>query len=231
MPQPDPGQYDPIAAEYEAHAAEAPYNALYDRPAVLDLIGDVAGARVLDAGCGPGIYAAELLRRGARLTGCDASESMVGLARERTGGEADLRVHPLEEPFGWVADGSIDLVVSALVYHYLNDRPAFLGECHRMLRPGGALVISTHHPAWDWHRLGGSYFAVEPVTETWSKGWEITAWRMPLTAMTEEFATAGFLIERLVEPVPLPEMADTHPEAHARLTTNPGFVVFRLLRR
>ena len=91
------------------------------------------------------------------------------------------------------------------------------------------MVISTHHPAWDWHRLGGSYFAEEPVTETWSKGWEITAWRMPLSAMTEEFAAAGFLIERLVEPMPHADMAAEHPRQFERLTTNPGFIVFRLV--
>jgi hypothetical protein len=56
----------------------------------------------------------------------------------------------------------------------------------------------------------------------------ITAWRMPLTRLAEEFASAGFLIERLVEPVPEPEMAITHPEAFEKLSVEPGFVLFRL---
>ena len=54
----------------------------------------------------------------------------------------------------------------------------------------------------DWCRLGGSYFEVSAVTEVWRKGWEITAWRMPLSQLTEESAAAGFLIERPVEPTP-----------------------------
>ena len=58
--------YDQIAEFYERHAAESAYNAHYDRPAVLELVGDVEGLDVLDAGCGPGLYAEELLRRGAR---------------------------------------------------------------------------------------------------------------------------------------------------------------------
>lgn len=41
MSDPNPTQYDSIAAEYDEHAAAAPYNALYDRPATLELIGDV----------------------------------------------------------------------------------------------------------------------------------------------------------------------------------------------
>lgn len=231
MPDPNPTQYDSFAEEYEEHAATAPYNALYDRPAMLELIGDVEGKRVLDAGCGPGIYVAELIERGARVSGCDASARMIQLARARLGDAADLRVHSLEEPFEWVEDQSIDVAVNALVYHYINDRMRFLAEIHRMLRPDGILAISTHHPAGDWHRLGGSYFTVEPVTETWSKGWEITAWRMPLTQLTAEFAEAGFVIERLVEPSPQPEMAQSHPESFARLSTEPGFVLFRLAKR
>ncbi|NOX24310.1 MAG: class I SAM-dependent methyltransferase, partial [Actinobacteria bacterium] len=114
---------------------------------------------------------------------------------------------------------------------YINNRMGFLREIHRMLRPDGAFVISTHHPAGDWHRLGGSYFTVEPVTETWSTGWEITAWRMPLTRVTAEFAEAGFLIEQLVEPLPWPEMAESHPKSFHRLSTEPGFILLRLVKR
>ena len=230
MPAPEPTQYDSFAVAYEAHAAVAPYNALYDRPATLDLVGDVEGKRVLDAGCGPGLYAAELVKRGAEVLGCDASPQMVELALATVGDLADVRVHSLEEPFEWVDDLSIDVAVNALVYHYINDRAGFLGEIRRMLKPDGVLVISTHHPAADWHRLGGSYFAVETVTEVWSRGWEITAWRMPLSQLTAEFAEAGFLIERLVEPSPQPEMAESHPESFHRLSIEPGFILFRLVK-
>jgi SAM-dependent methyltransferase len=229
VPEPEPDQYDEFAGAYEAHAAVAPYNALYDRPATLRLLGAVDGRRVLDAACGPGFYLAELVERGAEVLGCDASPRMVELARSRVGDRADLRVHSLDEPFGWISDASVDLVLCALAYHYLNDRPGFLQEARRILRPGGAVVISTHHPTSDWYRLGGSYFDVAPVTETWSRGWVITAWRAPLTQLTEEFAEAGFLIERLVEPAPDPAMASSHPETHQKLSNEPAFILFRLV--
>jgi 2-polyprenyl-3-methyl-5-hydroxy-6-metoxy-1,4-benzoquinol methylase len=73
MPSPDPAQYDEFAAEYEEHAAVAPYNALYDRPATLRLLGGLEGQRVLDAACGPGFYLEQLLAGGADVIGCDAS--------------------------------------------------------------------------------------------------------------------------------------------------------------
>ncbi len=159
---------------------------------------------------------------------------MIELARERnghTGASSDLRVHSLEEPVGWIGDGTVDLVLCAFVYHYITNRAGFLAEMHRALRPGGALVISTHHPTCDWLRLGGSYFDAASVTETWSKGWEVTAWRMPLTAIAAEFADAGFLIERIVETQPAPGMVQSFPKHYAKLMNQPDFVNFRLLKR
>ena len=86
MTAPDPAQYDPIAHEYEAHAAVAPYNALYDRPAVLDLLGDVAGRRVLDAGCGNGRFTRACAALGPRrVIGIDPSHSVFA-ARANTAG-------------------------------------------------------------------------------------------------------------------------------------------------
>lgn len=228
MERVDPVQYDSIAREFETHAEHAPYNALYDRPAVLALCGDVTGQVVLDAACGPGYYAHELETRGAIVIGCDAAPKMIELARTRTSTRADLRLHDLDRPFDWIGDESIDLAVCALAYHYVNNRDQFLAEMHRVLRPHGALVISTHHPTADWQRLGGSYFETAPVTETWTQGWQIAAWRMPLTQIAAEIADAGFVIERLVEPTPEPAMAITHPATHDRLATTPGFICFRL---
>lgn len=119
---------------------------------------EVRGLQILDAACGPGLYLEELLRLGARVTGFDASPRMVELARARIGQAADVRIQALETPLTWLGDGSMDLALCALAYHYVNDRPAFLAEMHRVLRADGALVISTHHPTSDWVRLGGSYF-------------------------------------------------------------------------
>jgi hypothetical protein len=48
-------QYDVFADEFLGHAQGGFYNAFYDRPACLALLGDVTGKRVLDAACGPGL--------------------------------------------------------------------------------------------------------------------------------------------------------------------------------
>lgn len=223
--------YDGYARVFENHASGGAYNALYDRPAVLGLVGDIDGLTVLDAGCGPGLYAEELLARGAQVMGCDQSAEMIELARARLGDRATLRVHDLDEPLEWLPDDAVDLVVMALVMHHLSDARATLTELHRVLRPGGAAVISTVHPLVDWRNHGGSYFADEWVSEDWIEGWNIQVRRAPLSAWCADIAAAGFVITDLVEPQPVPQMREEFPDDYRQLSTAPGFVVFRLTPR
>lgn len=224
-------QYDLFADEFLDHARDGLFNAHYDRPACLALLGDVAGKQVLDAACGPGLYAGELVSRGARVTGFDQSPRMVELCRGRVP-QGDFRVHDLADPIGWLADGCMDLALCALAIEYVDDRVAALRELRRVLRPGGALVLSRQHPTGDWLRHGGSYFDVRVTRETWSKGWSVSYWLAPLQVTCQEIFEAGFLIERLVEPRPTPEAADIERDDYERLNREPiGFLAFRLLPR
>lgn len=223
--------YDQMASFYERHAADSAYNAHYDRPAVLELLGDVTGLAVLDAGCGPGLYAEELVRRGAAVTAVDASAEQVMRAKARLGGSAEVHRVDLQAPLPF-ASGQFDVIVCALVIHYLQDPRVTLGEFRRVLRPGGRAVVSTSHPTIDWLRKGGSYFAVQVEEDLWdSEGRRtpVSFWRRPLTDLCAAATDSGFLIERLVEPVPAPTMQDRWPEAWERLNRDPGFLIVRLL--
>ena len=66
-----PTDYDSIARRYAANIDEQPWNALYERPTTLDLLPDVNGKDVLDAGCAHGWYADWLARKGARVVAVD----------------------------------------------------------------------------------------------------------------------------------------------------------------
>jgi SAM-dependent methyltransferase len=224
-------QYEAFADGFLEHAENSFYNACLDRPACLALLGDVAGKRVLDAACGPGLYAAELLRRGAEVVGFDQSPRMVEICKARAG-RGEFRVHDLGDPIGWLGDSSVDAALCALAMAYVDDRVGALRELRRVLRPGGALVLSTEHPTSGWLYHGGSYFEVRTVQETWSNGWTLRRWLTPLETICEEFSAAGFLIERLLEPRPVPEAACVDPGEYELLTREPrGFMAFRLLPR
>lgn len=226
-----PNQYDADAEQFAAHMERQPYNVLYERPATRKLIGDVAGLDVLDVACGAGALAEDLIASGARVVGSDASQLMLDLAQSRLGADVELHLQDCSVPFSWARDASFDLVVMALAYHYVNDHESFLREMRRVLRPEGSFVISTHHPTDDYRRLGGSYFATELNTDVWGTGAAVVSWRMPLTVMTEQFRDAGFLIERLLEPRPLPQMAAQDPEVFDKLERCPAFILFRLVKR
>jgi SAM-dependent methyltransferase len=224
-----------MGAAYAAANANGAFNAYYERPATIALLGDVTGLRVLEVGCGPGGLTHWLAEHGAVVTAMDVSAEMIRLASERLGDRARLLTADLSDSLTFAADASVDLVVASLVLHYLADWTAPLAEFHRVLAPGGTVVLSTHHPAMDWQlHSPEDYFAIMQVTETWHKGgqpFDVTFWRRPLTAMTAAISSAGFVIDQLVEPAPLPELQRSSPQDYDKLRTRPGFLFFRLTKR
>ncbi len=227
--------YEEMAADYAADVEASPFNALYERPGTIGLLPDVAGKRVLDVGCGSGPLSVWLVERGAEVVGFDASPAMVRIAGARGLSGASFRVADLAEPLTFLADDSFHMVVGSLVIHYLRDWVAPLRELRRVLTDDGVLVLSTHHPAADVGLSGsGDYLATELLHDRWEKGgrvYEVSFWRRPLTAMFAAFAEAGFGVETVSEPHPLPECEARFPEAWKRLTTEPNFIFFRLRPR
>ncbi|MCD4687300.1 MAG: class I SAM-dependent methyltransferase [Anaerolineae bacterium] len=224
--------YQKLAAHYAALVDTKPHNAYYDRPAMLNLLPDVNGLHVLDAGCGTGVYAEWLLDHGATVTGVDGTPNMLAFARERCGGRADLRLHDLNAPLDFLADGTVDVVLSALVMHYLEDWDAPFVEFARVLKTGGLFVFSTGHPL-DELRMSpsGNYFAVEPVTYPW-RGFggdtiNMPFYRRPLSAITGPLTRAGFVIEQLVEPLPTAEFAAADKDDYTKLMQQPAFLCIR----
>lgn len=222
-------EYDAMAVDYDRHNAGSGANAFYERPATERLLGDVANKRVLEVGCGSGRLTEWLVDQGAEVVAFDVSPGMLSLARERLGDRAELHLADLCRPLAFVEDDGVDLAVASLVLHYLRDWRAPLLELHRVLRPEGAAVISTHHPAWDWrNHCPEDYFSFLQVSEVWIEPHPVTFWRRPLTMITEAVAEAGFLIERLVEPKPEPTLVDHDPEAYEELLRGPYFLHLRL---
>jgi SAM-dependent methyltransferase len=223
--------YDAFAAGYTAVSDSNAYNAYYERPASLALVGDVAGLRVLDAGCGAGSHAVELIRGGATVTAIDQSSGMLAIARQRLGPDVPLHEADLAEPLPFPT-GSFDVILASLVMHYLEDWRPTLREFHRVLRPDGRVVISTHHPFMDHPNPGQpDYFATYEIAEEWTMNGQTALmrfWHRPLHAMTDAFRTCGFVLDLLIEPQPEPAAAEKFPEDYADLCTNPRFLFFVL---
>jgi ubiquinone/menaquinone biosynthesis C-methylase UbiE len=222
-------EYDAMAVQYDRHNAGSAANEYYERPATIALLGEVHSKRVLEVGCGTGSVTEWLVRHGAEVVACDVSAAMLEIARSRVGDSAELHQQDLAEPLTFLEDASVDLVVASLVFHYLRSWVDPLRELHRVLRPTGSLVMSIHHPTWDWrNHCPEDYFAFLQVSEVWVKPHAVTFWRRPLTAATEAVREAGFLIDRLVEAKPNPELEKQDPSAFKELMTGPFFMHLRL---
>jgi SAM-dependent methyltransferase len=204
--------YDSFAEAYAAANETNLINAYYERPAMLALAGDVAGRRILDAGCGCGPLFAALRDRGATVTGMDKSAGMLDLARRRLGDEADLLVAELGSPLPF-PDDTFDDITASLVLHYLEDWGPALAELRRVLRTGGRLIVSVDHPFVTnmAHREAGlepDYFETYSYADEWTLDGQtalLRFWARPLHAMTAAFTAAGFRIAVISEPAPAPD--------------------------
>jgi len=221
--------YDTIAERYAADIDDRPWNALYERPTTLALLPAVDGKDVLDAGCGHGWYADWLWRHGARVVAVDRSAAMVALTQKRTAGRARVIQGDVTDLRSVLADQSFDLVLSSLVLHYEADLKSVFAESARLLRPGGSLVFSTHHPVHDQVSiLDPGYLNAELIEEEW--GWlgeKMRYYRRPLRDLTEPLADAGFVIERICEPTPSEELKLQDPKGYDRLSRLPAFIFVR----
>jgi len=222
--------YEAMAEEYAAGVDSWPHNAYYERPAVVSLLPPVGGLKVLDAGCGSGWYAEYLVERGASVTAVDVSPKLVALTRARLGERVEVRRADLGQPLDFAADGTFDLVLCALVMHYLRDWGAVFAEFHRILKEWGVLLFSTHHPFMDFRLFKvDSYFGTQLLEDDWRVG-KVRYYRRPLTAMVDALAGAGFVVERMVEPQPTEEFGRVDPEGYEKLCRNPWFLVIRARR-
>jgi len=114
------------------------------------------GGHVLDVATGTGLVAAELLRRGFRVTALDQSPQMLEVARRRLAGRAELVEASAESlPF---ADASFDHLTFTYLLRYVDDPGATLAELARAVRPGGTVASlefgvpgSPTRPLWNLH--------------------------------------------------------------------------------
>jgi len=195
---------------------------------LLALLPDVEGRRVLDLGCGAGQLAHHLATRGAaEVFGVDASERMLALARaEYTHPRLTYQRRTLEEVSFPAA--RFDLVVSSLVFHYVDDYPGLVGRIATWLAPGGVLVYSTEHPIYT-ARLPGDGWVVDDAGRRtgWSldryadEGARQETWFVPgvrkvhrtMATLINGLLQAGLTLERVLEPTPSAEWLRDHPSA------------------
>lgn len=111
----------------------------------IDSLAGLSGKRVLDVGCGGGILAESMARRGAQVTGIDLSEKALKVARLHLF-ESALKIDYREESVEALAarqPESFDVVTCMELLEHVPDPSATVAACARLLRPGGHAFFST----------------------------------------------------------------------------------------
>ena len=228
--------WENLAEAYAEKVETKAHNALYERPATLSLLPGLQGKRILDAGCGPGVYAKILLQQGAEVVAFDRSPKMVALAEKRVGEAALVLQADFEEPLDFASDEEFDIVLSSLALDYVEDWHPVFNEFFRVLKSGGTLVFSVGHPFGGYRRFreDTGYFQTEAKKEIWTGfGFEIEVpfYRRPLSAIVNPLIAAGFVLERILEPIPLEEFKRSDPQDYEKLIKEPGFLCVRAQKR
>lgn len=109
---------------------------------IFELLGDIRGRTIIDIGCGDGKLAVELWRRGAMVTGIDTSKSMIAAAQRRARHHG-ADIHFKVADGGWLplAGNLFDVVAAVTVLCFVKEPITVLREAHRVLHPGGRLLL------------------------------------------------------------------------------------------
>nr|VFJ42936.1 MAG: 3-demethylubiquinone-9 3-methyltransferase [Candidatus Kentron sp. DK] len=122
----------------------------------------LTGKRILDVGCGGGILAESMARRGARVTGIDAAEGPLQVARLHkieSGAEVDYRL-VTAETLAEEEAGAYDTVVCMEMLEHVPDPAITIAACAKLAKPGGDCFFSTinrNPKSWLLAILGAEY--------------------------------------------------------------------------
>lgn len=224
--------YTKHAVKYAEVVKDNIYNALLERPSTMALLGDLKGKDVVDMGCGPGEYAQWLLDQSVnRLTCLDISEEMVALVKSKLGSHVHAYQQNLSEGLPLEKENSADVIVCPLVLHYIEDLTPVFESVYRVLKPGGYMVFSTHHPFVDFEcSESGNYFSRELVEEQWNTVGEpvtVKFYRRSLTEISEAITGSGLLISKISEGVIDESAKELCESTYHRLKNNPNFIFLK----
>lgn len=209
--EPEANTYDDFAAQYADYVAKREQVGIESDPIMprfLDLLGDVSGLSILDAGCGEGYLSRIVASRGASVTGIDISARLIEIARSKDPeGKITYLQADLSQPLPDYRE-HFDLIVSHFVLNDVSDYRGFLNTLGSVAKPGGRLVLSLNNPysfvvrghITDYFETGKAY----PYRGMAQEGVKVHFYHRTLTEYLDASFAAGFQLQRLID-IPTPE--------------------------
>lgn len=144
MQQYDKEEYDKVAQDYSNLIQQDPVKVYAQYPSVLKMLGDISGQLILDMGCGDGLFAREMAKRGAHVVAFDISSEQIALAEKASQGMDIEHLIASQETFK--PDRKFDQVLSAMVLIYAKDKDElrkFFEVAYDSLKSGGTFIMLT----------------------------------------------------------------------------------------
>jgi SAM-dependent methyltransferase len=204
-------------------------------PPLLQLVGEVAGVRLLDLACGNGYLSRRFARQGAIVTAVDANEPLIERARMREAQELLGITYYVADAahLQMLEEGAFDLVVCNMALMDIEDAAGAIQEVARVLRQKGRFVASLSHPCFD--KVNTSCWVIErfyPTTTIWRKmshyrelamdemPWPqvpgqvvyTRAYHRPLSWYFRTLRAAGLVVAAFEEPEPTAEFLANEPQ-------------------
>src|SRR3989338_4625014 len=219
------------------------YNVLTEMPAMLKMMGNVKNKKVLDWGCGSGIYIKILSKNGAKIKGFDISKEMIKIAK-KDNPDIDLRVGSgLNIPFS----EKFDIVFASLALHYLNNWDKSLKEISKVLRKNGYFIFSIINPIkrmTSGHEIKGKEYRVLGIKDYFKEGLTKYDWFLPdgqkvvipqyhktYSTILKTIVRNSFEIVDYEDLKPVSQAKKMFPEKYEIFSKIPNFCILKLKKK
>ena len=229
---------DFFSSYMELRASESGFNTAVEEPAIRSLLPSLNDLRILDIGCGFGKFVSFCLQnKAAYILGTDISHNMIlGAKKHIRNPNANFAVVPAEDLN--VDEGSFDLVVFSMCFHYVKNIEPVFKKVWFALRENGHFIFSVEHPictsllkGWcNSEKVPKKHWPVDDYKKETirSSRWFVDGvikYHRTIESYVNELIDAGFSITRLLEPGPTQKAIAERPELLDHLRRPPILVI------
>lgn len=216
-------------------------NTLFEIPALLSILPNIEGKKILDLGCGFGEHCQLFVEKGAeKVLGLDISKNMIEAAKlENSSPRIEYINMPMEEAIA--LHQKFDLVVSSLAFHYVEDYESLLKDIYNLLEADGELIFSQEHPLVTCHSNGARWTRNEEGKKIYANisnygiegerniAWfvdDVKIYHRTFSTIINALIETGFKIEKITEPIPNEDIIRLYPEYY-ELFHRPDFLLVK----